>query len=108
VEDLLVTAGDDDSIHLYNTHTGILQKTLFSKKYGACRICFSHHPNAVIYASRKVAGQTRTVVLSLVRCVSVALCAHQPLFFRPAPGCVRIHPSICICICVVLHMYVNG
>ncbi|KAK9813206.1 hypothetical protein WJX72_010567 [[Myrmecia] bisecta] len=52
-EDLLVTAGDDDSIHVYNTSTGQAQRNLFSKKYGVSNICFTHHPQAVIHASNK-------------------------------------------------------
>eukprot|EP00192_Tetraselmis_astigmatica_P014008 CAMPEP_0117677744 /NCGR_PEP_ID=MMETSP0804-20121206/16907_1 /TAXON_ID=1074897 /ORGANISM="Tetraselmis astigmatica, Strain CCMP880" /LENGTH=312 /DNA_ID=CAMNT_0005487045 /DNA_START=316 /DNA_END=1255 /DNA_ORIENTATION=+ len=52
-DDLLVTAGEDDSIHLYDTQSGVLQKTLFSKKYGVHSIAFTHHPNSVIYASNK-------------------------------------------------------
>eukprot|EP00241_Pyramimonas_parkeae_P012194 CAMPEP_0114224450 /NCGR_PEP_ID=MMETSP0058-20121206/114_1 /TAXON_ID=36894 /ORGANISM="Pyramimonas parkeae, CCMP726" /LENGTH=273 /DNA_ID=CAMNT_0001334927 /DNA_START=6 /DNA_END=824 /DNA_ORIENTATION=- len=52
VEDLLVTAGDDDSIHLYNTATGTLQKTLLSKKYGVGCIAFTHHANAIICGSK--------------------------------------------------------
>ena len=30
-EDALVTTGDDDAIHLYNTNTGVKTKTLYSK-----------------------------------------------------------------------------
>ena len=32
-EDALVTTGDDDAIHLYNTNTGAKTRTLYSKKY---------------------------------------------------------------------------
>eukprot|EP00798_Chlamydomonas_sp_ICE-L_P004991 gene4991-34774_t len=53
-EDLLITASDDDSIHIYNTATNTLQDTLFSKKYGVQNIVFTHSASAAIYASRKV------------------------------------------------------
>ncbi len=54
VEDLLVTAGEDDSIRTYNTTSGTSSKVLFSKKYGVAHICFTHDPQSVIYASTKV------------------------------------------------------
>lgn len=53
-EDYLITGSDDDSIHVYNTSTGILQDTLFSKKYGVANICFTHAPTCALYATRKV------------------------------------------------------
>lgn len=53
-EDLLVTAGDDDSVHLYNIHSGTMDKTVFSRKYGVAHIRFTHHPQSVVYASNKV------------------------------------------------------
>lgn len=53
-EDLLVTAGDDDAIRLYNTQNGTEVKQLYSKKYGVCNICYTHAPQAVVYASNKV------------------------------------------------------
>lgn len=52
-EDLLVTAGDDDSIHLYNINSGTMEKVIQSKKHGAAHVSFTHHPSNVIYASRK-------------------------------------------------------
>jgi len=52
-EDLLVTAGEDDSIHVYNTNTGLSQKTLYSKKHGIHCVTFTHHPNSIVYASNK-------------------------------------------------------
>ena len=51
-EDALVTTGDDDAIHLYNTNTGVKTKTLYSKKYGCSNVCFTHSAAAVIYSSR--------------------------------------------------------
>ena len=51
---LQVTASDDDSIQLYSLDSGEPIKTLHSKKYGICRVTFSHHHTSVIYASNKV------------------------------------------------------
>lgn len=53
-EDLLVTAGDDDAIRLYNTQSGLEIKHVLSKKHGVCNICYTHAPQAVIHASNKV------------------------------------------------------
>ncbi|KAN0006753.1 hypothetical protein ACTFIU_004944 [Dictyostelium citrinum] len=49
---LLITASDDESIHLYNIDTGELQKTLNSKKYGVDLIKFTHNNNSIICASK--------------------------------------------------------
>jgi len=51
-EDLLVTAGDDESIRLYSTTSGLLQKTLHSKKYGVSNLVFTHDANSVLYSSK--------------------------------------------------------
>ena len=53
-EELLVTAGDDDSIRTYNTLTGEPIKSVYSRKYGVANICFTHDPTSVIYTSTKV------------------------------------------------------
>ena len=53
-EELLVTAGDDDSIRLYNTLTGEPAKSVYSRKYGVANICFTHDSASVIYTSTKV------------------------------------------------------
>lgn len=53
-EDLMVTAGEDDSIHLYNLLSGSMEKVLMSKKHGVAHVAFTHHPQNVVYASRKV------------------------------------------------------
>lgn len=53
-EDLLVTAGDDDAIRLYNTQSGMEIKHVLSKKHGVCNLCYTHAPQAVIHASNKV------------------------------------------------------
>jgi len=49
--ELLVTAADDESVHLYDTNTGVLKKTLYSKKYGVNLIRFTHNQAEVICAS---------------------------------------------------------
>ncbi|KAH7387381.1 hypothetical protein KP509_16G020200 [Ceratopteris richardii] len=51
-EDLLVTASDDESIRLYNIANATMTKMVHSKKYGVSQICFTHHVNAVLYASK--------------------------------------------------------
>ena len=53
-EDLVVTASDDDSIHLYNVHSGSQVKFVHSKKYGVSHISFTHSNDAVLHASTKV------------------------------------------------------
>jgi COMPASS component SWD2 len=50
--ELLVTSGDDESVHVYNTNTGEMQKVVYSKKYGVDLIRFTHNNNAVICASK--------------------------------------------------------
>ncbi|KAK9787371.1 hypothetical protein WJX73_005201 [Symbiochloris irregularis] len=52
-EDWLAVAGDDDSLHLYNTQTGTQHKLLHSKKYGLGQIRFTHAPDAVLHASTR-------------------------------------------------------
>ncbi|KAF5829449.1 WD40-repeat-containing domain protein [Dunaliella salina] len=52
-EDMLVTASDDDSIHVYNTASGMLTETVYSKKYGVSNICSTHSQYCVMYATRK-------------------------------------------------------
>ncbi|EEH60425.1 COMPASS/Set1C complex protein [Micromonas pusilla CCMP1545] len=51
-EDVMVTVGDDDALHLYRTNTGQLLKTLYSKKYGCSCVTFTHASQAVVYASK--------------------------------------------------------
>jgi COMPASS component SWD2 len=61
-EDALVTTGDDDAIHLYNTNTGTKTKTLYSKKYGCTNVCFTHSAAAVIYSSRSKGGAGESAI----------------------------------------------
>ena len=86
VEDLLVTAGDDDSIRTYNTLTGQNSKVLFSKKYGVAHIRFTHDPQSVIYASTKAcvpsaqgAGETAEQLLLLYTIAYSILVWHAGL-----------------------------
>ncbi|KAG0746712.1 hypothetical protein G6F57_007732 [Rhizopus arrhizus] len=51
--DVCLTTAQDDSLKMYNCIEGILQNTLFSKKYGATLARYTHHRNNVIYASTK-------------------------------------------------------
>ena len=50
-EDLVITASDDDSIRLYSTETGERAEVLYTKKYGATHLRFTHHPSCVLSAS---------------------------------------------------------
>eukprot|EP00026_Physarum_polycephalum_P012220 Phypoly_transcript_12505.p1 GENE.Phypoly_transcript_12505~~Phypoly_transcript_12505.p1 ORF type:complete len:341 (+),score=32.28 Phypoly_transcript_12505:94-1023(+) len=50
--DLLVTSSDDESVHVYNTGSGEMQKVILSKKYGVDLVRFTHTNNAVICASK--------------------------------------------------------
>ena len=50
--ELLVTAGDDEAIHVYNSVEGIEQRALYSKKYGVDLVRFTNHQNAIICASK--------------------------------------------------------
>ncbi|CAL5218819.1 g548 [Coccomyxa viridis] len=52
-EEVLITAGDDDSIRTYNTLTGEPTKSVYSRKYGVANICCTHDPMSVIYTSTK-------------------------------------------------------
>ncbi|KAJ1654267.1 hypothetical protein IWQ61_005769 [Dispira simplex] len=51
--EVCITTSTDDSLQLYNCRYGRLQKTLYSKKYGADLARFTHHPNNIVYASAK-------------------------------------------------------
>jgi len=49
--ELLVTSGDDESVHLYDISAGSLRKALNARKYGVTLVRFTHDPSAVICAS---------------------------------------------------------
>jgi len=66
-EDLLVTAGEDDAIRLYNTQTGMEIKHLFSKKHGVCNLCYTHAPQAVVHASNKVCFRVDCAAMCTLR-----------------------------------------
>lgn len=57
-EDLLATSGDDETIRVYNTASGELARTLYSKKYGVAAIRFTHHADAVLTASKNAWDHT--------------------------------------------------
>lgn len=95
MEDLLVTAGEDDSIRTYNTTSGTSSKVLFSKKYGVAHICFTHDPQSVIYASTKVVKITCNTFLrwiALIRLAStlyIAVCLLSGVFLQGADHKIR-------------------
>ncbi|BGP58512.1 hypothetical protein JCM8202_001176 [Rhodotorula sphaerocarpa] len=51
--DWLITAGEDESMQLFDVRTGKHQKQLYSKKYGVHLARFTHKSSTVIYASTK-------------------------------------------------------
>lgn len=101
VHDLAVTAGDDDAIHLYDTLSGSRKKTCFSKKYGVSNAVFTHHTNAILYASTR--GNDHSLrYLSL----------HDNKYLRYFPGhrnrvsSQRVHPAPHVLhTCVMLYMH---
>lgn len=54
VHDLLVTAGDDDHLHVYDTAEGRHLATIPSLKYGCQNVVWTHSPEKVVFASNKV------------------------------------------------------
>jgi len=51
--DYLVTANDNDELELYQVADGASNRLLYSKKYGAGHVQFTHHHTQVIYASTR-------------------------------------------------------
>ena len=51
---LLITSSDDDSIKIYDAVEAGEPRTLFSKKYGASLIRFTHAGTTVLHGSTKV------------------------------------------------------
>eukprot|EP00302_Diacronema_sp_CCMP2436_P040523 CAMPEP_0180034094 /NCGR_PEP_ID=MMETSP0984-20121128/29400_1 /TAXON_ID=483367 /ORGANISM="non described non described, Strain CCMP 2436" /LENGTH=324 /DNA_ID=CAMNT_0021959559 /DNA_START=32 /DNA_END=1006 /DNA_ORIENTATION=+ len=62
---MLVTSSDDESIRLYNCTEGKLQKLVYSRKFGACHVRFTHHQLSVICASRNSTNEHALRYLSL-------------------------------------------
>jgi len=62
---MLVTSSDDESIRLYNCMEGKLQKLVYSRKYGACHVRFTHHQLSIICASRNLSNDHSLRYLSL-------------------------------------------
>ena len=54
---LLITSSDDDSIKIYDAVEAGEPRTLFSKKYGASLIRFTHAGTTVLHGSTKVGIQ---------------------------------------------------
>jgi COMPASS component SWD2 len=54
--ELLVTAGADETLQLYNCLEGKYVTTVNSQKYGAHLARFTHQSNSVVYASTKDNG----------------------------------------------------
>jgi COMPASS component SWD2 len=52
-EPLLVVATTDNAISLYDSRTGSPMKNLLAQKYGIRSVCFTHHPQCIVYASSK-------------------------------------------------------
>jgi COMPASS component SWD2 len=47
----LVTADNSREINLYSLQTGELNKTVYSKTYGVYSVQFTHHSDAIVYAT---------------------------------------------------------
>ncbi len=55
--ELALVSRDDDTLQIYNCKEGKHAKELKSQKYGVHLARFTHHAQAVIYASTKVDGE---------------------------------------------------
>ncbi|KAG9296370.1 hypothetical protein G9A89_014962 [Geosiphon pyriformis] len=65
-----ITGSADDSIHLYDCIMGKSQKLLFSKKYGAHPIRFTHSSSTIIHGSNKRDNMIRYLSISENRYIS--------------------------------------
>lgn len=52
--DVLIGAGNDDSMHVYDVKEGKFNKSVASKKYGVHLARFTHHSRQVLHASTKI------------------------------------------------------
>jgi COMPASS component SWD2 len=52
--DLLVSAGDDDTLHVYDTAEGRHVASIPSNKYGCQNVVWTHAPDKIVFASHKV------------------------------------------------------
>lgn len=91
-EELLVTAGDDDSIRLYNTLTGEPVKSVYSRKYGVANICFTHDSASVIYTSTKVGFTPNIHCHAFV--VNYPLGRYSSIYWQPKVQCIRRQNSL--------------
>lgn len=69
VHDLLVTAGDDDHLHVYDTAEGRHLATVPSLKYGCQNVVWTHSPEKIVFASNKEAGSSPIEKHALRYCV---------------------------------------
>lgn len=51
--DTMVTSSDDDAVRVFDCEAGSCRSTFFCKKYGAALARVTHHPTALLLASRK-------------------------------------------------------
>lgn len=84
--DLLVTAGNDDSIKLYGLETGDSHKLLHSKKYGISHVNFTHHPSAIVFASNKVRLKPSPYLRPLHFTSAIFVEENQALTCGPIPA----------------------
>lgn len=100
-DDLLVTASDDDSVHVYNTASAEHQQVFRNRKYGCQNICFTHSQSAVVFASNKVRhSQQRSEVCQFGNTLALAmpsLRTYYPLHPRQLP-CTDVL-AVCISLC---------
>ncbi|CAG0917747.1 unnamed protein product [Notodromas monacha] len=62
--DYLVTSSEDDQIVLYDAQRCMIKKTIFSKKYGADLVMFTHDVKTAIHASNKNDHTIRMLLLT--------------------------------------------
>uniref|UniRef100_A0A7N0SYY7 Uncharacterized protein n=1 Tax=Kalanchoe fedtschenkoi TaxID=63787 RepID=A0A7N0SYY7_KALFE len=51
-DDFLITGSEDDSVRLYDIANAKLLKTTYHKTHGIDRVCYTHHPSALICSSK--------------------------------------------------------
>ncbi|KAJ5356169.1 hypothetical protein N7517_010778 [Penicillium concentricum] len=61
--DVLIGAGNDDSMHVYDVKEGKFNKSVASKKYGVHLARFTHHSRQVLHASTKIDNNLRLLDL---------------------------------------------
>ncbi|ODM97674.1 WD repeat-containing protein 82 [Orchesella cincta] len=61
--DMMISAGDDDQIIIYDCENGTIKRNLKSKKYGVSMVRFTHSRNTVIHGSTKIDDTIRYLSL---------------------------------------------